>query len=64
MEGQPNQLQADGIIKVIGNRILQRSRDRKDMNQAAARIVRESTENVIKTGSRPSVNRVDKTGRQ
>lgn len=49
MEGQPNQLKADEIVKKLGKRIRQRARDREsgksreDVNQAAFRIVREAT---------------------
>lgn len=44
MEGQSNRLKADVIVRKLGKRVRQRARDRKDVNQAAARIVREATE--------------------
>jgi hypothetical protein len=44
MEGQKNQLKADRIVRVLGNRIRGRARDREDFSQAATRIVREATE--------------------
>jgi hypothetical protein len=49
LEGSTNQQKSDEIVKVLGKRIRQRARDRRnaesreDVNQAAFRIVREST---------------------
>jgi hypothetical protein len=40
MEGQPNQLKADRITRVVGKRIRKRARNRQeDVNQAAARVI-------------------------
>jgi D-alanyl-D-alanine carboxypeptidase len=47
MSGRSNELIADRIVRDLGKRIRQRARDRardsEDVNQAAARIVREAT---------------------
>jgi hypothetical protein len=45
MKGKPTQIIADKIVRDLGKRIRQRARDREDVNQAAARIVRTATEN-------------------
>jgi|GEM_PF-3841354 hypothetical protein len=45
MKGKSNRLIADAIVKKLGLRIRNRARDRaEDVNQTAARIVREATE--------------------
>lgn len=45
MKGKSNRLVADAIVKKLGFRIRNRARGRtEDVNQAAARIVREATE--------------------
>ena len=45
MQGKSNRLVADAIVKKLGLRIRNRARGRaEDVNQAAARIVREATD--------------------
>jgi hypothetical protein len=46
MRGKSNRLLADAIVKKLGFRIRNRARTRaaEDVNQAAARVVREATE--------------------
>jgi hypothetical protein len=47
MQGKSNRLVADAIVKKLGLRIRNRARGRaEDVNQAAARIVREATERM------------------
>lgn len=43
MEDKKNRLKADRIVRALGKRIRQRAREREDVNQAAARVVREAT---------------------
>lgn len=42
-KGKDSAVIAKEVVKVLGKRIRQRRRDSEDVNQAAARIVREAT---------------------
>jgi hypothetical protein len=46
MKSQSNAERAKVIVKKLGKRIRQRRRDSEDVNQAAARVVREATERI------------------